>query len=190
MLLTLLLACAHPEAEADHERVLQALSMAHEADDDVDTMRDEIGLLRQEIDELRQEVSALRLEALRSQVDASGEDGGTAATLCLPAGSSRYALPAGPLSIDAISRTGRALLHRGPDGEFDGFRVSAIRRGSLADSCGLKNGDIVHEVGGHALDSMESAMAAYQLLASESEIAVQITRRGEPVTLTLLSSGG
>ena len=64
--------------------------------------------------------------------------------------------------IEGISRMGRALLHRGPDGEFDGYRLSAIRRNTLADQLGIKNGDVVHSVNGQSLNSMSNAMNAYQ----------------------------
>ena len=55
--------------------------------------------------------------------------------------------------LEGISRMGRALLHRGPDGEFDGYRLSAIRRNTLADQLGIKNGDIIHAVNGQPLNS-------------------------------------
>ena len=40
----------------------------------------------------------------------------------------------------------RALMHRGPDGAYDGFRLSKISRGSTAERLGLKNGDVLHRV--------------------------------------------
>ena len=86
--------------------------------------------------------------------------------------------------LEGISKMGRALLHRGPDGEFDGYRLSAIRRNTLADQLGIKNGDIVHSVNGQALNSVQNAMGAYQGLQTESELTFEITRRGQPVTLT------
>ena len=85
--------------------------------------------------------------------------------------------------LESISRMGRALLHRGPDGEFDGYRLSAIRRNTLADQLGIKNGDIIHSVNGQALDSVQSAMGAYNTLKSESSFCFEITRRGSPQEL-------
>ncbi len=85
--------------------------------------------------------------------------------------------------IESISRMGRALLHRGPDGEFDGYRLSAIRRNTLADQLGIKNGDVVHSVNGTGLDSVQSAMNAYQTLQNESSFCFEITRRGQPQEL-------
>jgi len=85
--------------------------------------------------------------------------------------------------MEGISRMGRALLHRGPDGEFDGYRLSAIRRNTLADQLGIKNGDVVHSVNGQALNSVQGAMGAYQGMMSESNFTFEITRRGQRVTM-------
>lgn len=85
--------------------------------------------------------------------------------------------------IESISRMGRALLHRGPDGEFDGYRLSAIRRNTLADQLGIKNGDVVHTVNGTELNSVQSAMNAYQTLQNEASFCFEITRRGQPMEL-------
>ncbi len=85
--------------------------------------------------------------------------------------------------LEGLSRMGRALLHRGPDGDFDGYRLSAIRRGSLPDKLGIRNGDIVHSVNGMQLDSVQGAMQALQALQKENGLKFEVTRRGQPVTL-------
>ena len=78
---------------------------------------------------------------------------------------------------------GRALLHRGPDGQFDGYRMSAIRRDTLPDKLGIKNGDIVHEVNGYPLNSSSGAMTAFQSLQSESSFQFDISRRNNRRTI-------
>jgi type II secretion system protein C len=85
--------------------------------------------------------------------------------------------------LESISRMGRALLHRGPDGEFDGYRLSSIRRGSLAEQLGIKNGDVIHAVNGESLNSMQAAMNAYNTMRSQSSFCFEITRRGAPTEL-------
>jgi type II secretion system protein C len=85
--------------------------------------------------------------------------------------------------IEGISRLGRALVHRGPDGENDGFRLSAIRRNTLGDKLGIRNGDVVHSVNGQALTSMPAAIGAYESLQSDSSFTFEVTRRGERVTM-------
>lgn len=86
--------------------------------------------------------------------------------------------------LDSIARMGRALLHRGPDGEFDGYRLSAIRRNTIADKLGIRNGDIVHEVNGKPLNSMASAMEAFNTMRNEKNFTFEVTRRGKKQTMT------
>lgn len=86
--------------------------------------------------------------------------------------------------LDAVSRLGRAIPHRGSDGEIDGYRLSGIRRRSMGDQIGIKNGDIVHSVNGQDLTSMQGAMAAYQTLQTEGRFTFEITRRGQRQTMT------
>ena len=86
--------------------------------------------------------------------------------------------------LEAISRMGRALLHRGPDGQFDGYRMSAIRRDTLPDKLGIKNGDIIHAVNGMDLNSMQGAMSAYQTLQNEKSFNFEVTRRGKRIKMS------
>lgn len=85
--------------------------------------------------------------------------------------------------LEGLSRMGRALLHRGPDGEFDGYRLSAIRRNTIADKLGIRNGDIVHSVNGKPLNSMTSAMDAYNTMQNEKAFSFEVTRRGQKMTM-------
>jgi len=84
-----------------------------------------------------------------------------------------------------LSRAGRALLHRGPDGNYDGYRLSGIRRGSIPDHIGLKNGDIIQAVAGLPLTSMEETMEAYHALKDAERFEVVVVRRGAPMTLDI-----
>jgi len=85
--------------------------------------------------------------------------------------------------LDGLAKMGRALLHRGPDGQYDGYRLSAIRRGSLPDQMGIRNGDIIHSINGIEMNSLEGAMEAYEKLRNEGNLQVEITRRGKPEKL-------
>jgi len=86
--------------------------------------------------------------------------------------------------LSSVAKMGRSSLHRGPDGEYDGFRLSAIRRGTLPDQIGIRNGDVVHSVNGIPLNSVQAAMGALQALQNESALEVEITRRGQKTTLS------
>ncbi|MCB9742765.1 MAG: hypothetical protein H6741_11995 [Alphaproteobacteria bacterium] len=85
-------------------------------------------------------------------------------------------------NVDKLAGQIRAVPHKGPDGEIDGFRLSAIRRGTLFDKLGIKNGDIVHAVNGMPLTSTEGALSAYQTLSSSAEFSFDVTRRNSRQT--------
>ena len=85
-------------------------------------------------------------------------------------------------NVESLATKIRVVPHKGGDGEIDGYRLSAIRRGSLFDKLGIKNGDVVHQVNGMPLTSMEGAMGAFQTLQSESEFTFEVTRRNKKQT--------
>lgn len=86
---------------------------------------------------------------------------------------------------EELARQVRVTPHRGADGEVDGYRLSGVRRGSLLEKAGVKNGDIVHTVNGKPLTSTSAAMDAYQGLQSESSFTFEITRRSKRQTLNV-----
>lgn len=85
--------------------------------------------------------------------------------------------------LESLSKMGRALLHRGPDGDYDGYRLSAIRKGSLPDQLGIKNGDIIQSVNGTPLNSMQGAMEAYNTMKSQNSFCFTVSRRGTPTEM-------
>ena len=85
-------------------------------------------------------------------------------------------------NVESLATKIRVVPHKGSDGEVDGYRLSAIRRGSLFDKLGIKNGDVVHAVNGLPLTSMEGAMSAFQSLQSEDEFSFDVTRRNKKST--------
>jgi len=86
--------------------------------------------------------------------------------------------------LDALANQVRVRPHRDSDGEVDGFRLSGIRRGSMLEQLGIKNGDIIHEVNGYPLNSNSGAMTAFQSLQSESNFTFDITRRNRRKNMT------
>lgn len=85
-------------------------------------------------------------------------------------------------NVDSLATQIRVVPHKGPDGQVDGYRLSAIRRGSLFDKLGIKNGDILHAVNGISLSSTDAAFGAYQTLQNESSFAFEVTRRNKKQT--------
>lgn len=64
------------------------------------------------------------------------------------------------------------------DGQTAGFRVSGIRNGSLASKIGLKNGDVLSEVNGSKLGTVDDALAMYQKLRRATHLSVTVERGG------------
>ncbi len=73
-----------------------------------------------------------------------------------------------------------ASLRAFPSG--DGFKISGIRRGSLPHQLGLRNGDVLTEVNGRAMDSVDAALSLLPRLRTASNLSVSLQRRGKPVT--------
>lgn len=77
-----------------------------------------------------------------------------------------------------LAKLGRAVPHKGPDGEVDGYRLSGIRRNSLGRKLGLRSGDVVHSINGYEMTSMSAAMEAWNSLQGANSLEVDVTRRG------------
>jgi general secretion pathway protein C len=61
-------------------------------------------------------------------------------------------------------------------GQSVGFRLFAIRRGSLFDRIGLKNGDIIRNINGSEMNDPSKAVALLQALRDARNLDVEITR--------------
>lgn len=86
-------------------------------------------------------------------------------------------------NLEQLASQLHASPHKGPDGQIDGYRLSAIRKGSLLERLGVKNGDIVKAVNGKPLTSTEGAMSLYSSMSSEKSFSFDITRRSQDTTL-------
>jgi membrane-associated protease RseP (regulator of RpoE activity) len=60
----------------------------------------------------------------------------------------------------------------------DGFRIWAVRPGSLPARLGLKNGDTIRAINGIPLRSPDSVQSAYARLRSASYVTVNLERQG------------
>jgi type II secretory pathway component PulC len=70
------------------------------------------------------------------------------------------------------------------DGEMRGFKLYGIRKGSVPQALGFKNGDSIRSVDGVNLTTVESAMAIYAKLrkSKAGKMTVGIVRKGSPLT--------
>ena len=71
----------------------------------------------------------------------------------------------------------------GSGGEVGGFKIIAIKPGSIYEKLGLKRDDIIKGVNGEIVNSAQKAMELYQILKSSDEIRLEIGRNGETKTL-------
>jgi len=71
------------------------------------------------------------------------------------------------------------------DGQHDGFKVFAIRPGSLFVKIGLQNQDIIKQLNGIKLASVEDPTAALDLLKHSPVIFVDLLRKGKPETIVI-----
>ena len=69
------------------------------------------------------------------------------------------------------------------DGEPDGLAITGIRAGSIFRRMGLRNGDIIRGVNDNEIISPEDLISLYNDLKSESEVSLQIVRRGRETNL-------
>jgi hypothetical protein len=152
----------------------------------------EVARLSAEVAELKARVETLEarpafpeVEELLEQV--TGLIGDATDPVVPSESTSPIALPLSILDDPAMWESCRLLLHRGPDGEYDGFRLSEIRMDSLPHQAGLKNGDLVTAVHGRPVRSMTEARAALEAVTTEkpSQIVVELNRRGSPMTVTI-----
>ncbi|MCJ8277344.1 MAG: general secretion pathway protein GspC, partial [Bdellovibrionales bacterium] len=71
----------------------------------------------------------------------------------------------------------------GSGGEVAGFKLVAIKAGSIYEKLGLKRGDIIKGVNGESVDTPQKAMELYQALKSSDSIQLEVTRGGSSTTL-------
>lgn len=78
----------------------------------------------------------------------------------------------------------RAVPNLTKDGTADGFKLFAIRRGSLFSKIGLRNGDVVRSVNGLRLNSIEEGLETFQALRHEDNLSIEVVRNKQAKTLT------
>ena len=69
------------------------------------------------------------------------------------------------------------------DGEADGLTVTGIKAGSIFRKMGLRNGDIVKGVNDNEIKTAEDLISMYNDLRSDSNVSLQIIRRGREANL-------
>jgi len=68
-------------------------------------------------------------------------------------------------------------------GKSSGYKLLNIKKGSLIQNIGLKNGDIVKEINGKSINKPEEAFQAYQQLKNGGSFVLDIERGGKKETI-------
>ncbi len=94
-----------------------------------------------------------------------------------------------PMVRDALAdanclATEARLVPSFKDGKSQGFKLFAIRPGSLYELLGFKNGDVVSAVNELQLNSPDKALEAYSKLRTATELRFAIERFGEARTIS------
>ena len=86
--------------------------------------------------------------------------------------------------LDDVSLSGGArIVPSVKDGQPNGYKLYAIRPSSVYAALGIKNGDTIHSINGHALLDVADVLATYEQLRASDNFDVSITRRGKPITI-------
>lgn len=94
-----------------------------------------------------------------------------------------------PATIDAMMANLSAVMKDARivpvmrSGKTEGFKVYAVRPGSLCAGLNLENGDSLLSINGHELTPIDQWLEIYSKLRTEKEFAARIMRRGQPLTL-------
>ena len=84
--------------------------------------------------------------------------------------------------IDKVSRQAK-FVPSYKDGSAVGFKVFRIKPNSFYKKLGLRNGDVITAINGFEINSIEKALQLYQKLRTEKNLNLDITRRGQQITL-------
>ena len=68
-----------------------------------------------------------------------------------------------------------------------GFKIHRIKKGSIIDRLGLKNGDIITEANGVKIDSLESALAVYRHALTTTQVELIVQRDGHKIIMKFRS---
>jgi general secretion pathway protein C len=77
------------------------------------------------------------------------------------------------------------LVPEQKDGKTVGINLYGIRPDTLLGTLGLQNGDRLEQINGFDIANPEKALEAYARLRTASQLTVQITRGGKPVTIAV-----
>jgi len=87
------------------------------------------------------------------------------------------------LSDNTTLMTQARIVPNLKDGRAHGFKLFAIRPGSVYARLGIVNGDTVLALNGYDMSSPEKALEVYSKLRTAKELVVELDRKGSPLTI-------
>lgn len=64
----------------------------------------------------------------------------------------------------------------------DGFKLYAVRPGSVYSLIGLQNGDTIHTINGHEITTPDKALEVYTKVRNANHLSISFSRRGKSTT--------
>ena len=115
-------------------------------------------------------------------------DGGGDTVNVRQLGVDRYAIDRGEIdktltNLNTIAMQAR-IVPSFVNGEADGFKLFAIRPGSLYSKMGIENGDVIQKINGFPMNSPDKALEVYQKIKTSDSIEVELTRQGKKKRMT------
>lgn len=69
-------------------------------------------------------------------------------------------------------------------GKINGYKIFAIKPGSIYEKIGIRNGDVIDSINGLRIETPDKALMMFQQLRSEDHFELAIRRGGEPQLFT------
>jgi membrane-associated protease RseP (regulator of RpoE activity) len=150
-----------------------------------------IGELRARLDRVEADLAAARDERSRVPSILPSEPGAAVGSPALSATCSAGRCTIARADFEGLMADPSALVKAArvlpniKDGVHTGFKLFGIRPSSPFAAIGLQNGDIVTEIGGKPMNSIEAALAAHAELSMRKEWTIKGERRGAPFEVTV-----
>jgi general secretion pathway protein C len=88
------------------------------------------------------------------------------------------------LENPAVVATGARIVPAIRNGKPNGYKLYAIRPGSIYAKIGLQNGDTIQSINGFELTTADKALEVYTKVREANNLTVQAERRGKQITMT------
>ena len=83
-------------------------------------------------------------------------------------------------NMNTILKNVRLIPHFSGD-KASGYFLTNIKKGSLVEQAGFKNGDVVSKINGNSLSDLSSIVSIYGAITKNTEIDVEIKRNGKVI---------